>query len=241
MKNIFKIHFTTYIFYIILILSGYINYLLIYLLIIITHEMGHIIMIHLLKYKLESITIYPFGGNIKTNINYNINSNKLFLISISGVLFQMLLFIIIKANTNYMYQIFKTLNISLILFNLIPIYPSDGNKIIVSILERIIGYKKTLYITNIISILSLFILFYISKNIFIFVILYYLNINNFMLIKYIFNKFLLERYLYKIKYKKIKYVKNENNIYKCRNNYILCDNIYIEEEKYFKYKFEQTH
>ncbi|MCH5166429.1 MAG: site-2 protease family protein [Erysipelotrichales bacterium] len=238
MKNIFKIHITTYIFYILLILSGYINYLFIFLIIIVTHELGHIFTIYLCKLRINEIIIYPFGGVIKTNINYNINSNKLLFISISGVLFQTLLFLIIKDNSSYTYQIFESLNLSIIIFNLIPIYPSDGNKILVSILERIQRYKNTLYITNIISFIFLFIVFILRKNIFIFIVLYYLNINYFSLTKYIFNKFLLERYLYDKKYKKNKYINTVNHIYKCRNNCIKCDNIYIEEKKYFQNKFE---
>lgn len=239
MKNIFKIHFTTYIFYFLLILSGYLNYLIIYLIIIASHELGHIIMIKIFNLSIESITIYPFGGVIKTNIKYNLNSNKLFLISISGIVFQIFLFLIIKDTNTYTYNIFKTLNLSLILFNLLPIIPSDGSKIIVSTLERIISYKNTLLVSNILSIICLVILFIVSKNIFIFVILYYLNINYFYNLKYIFNKFILERYLYKLKYKRNKYIKDVKYAHKCRNNHILCDNIYIEESLYYQQKFER--
>lgn len=235
MKNIFRIHLSSYILYLLLILSGYINYLISYLIIIIFHELGHIIMIKILNYKIEQITIYPFGGIIKTNINYNIQSNKLFLISISGILMQLLLILIIP-NQN---QVFNLLNNSLIIFNLIPIKPSDGSKILESFLERFISYQKMQIISLIISVISLFGLFIYTKNILIFVILYILNMQIILKFKYIINKFKLERYLYPVKYSKDIYVNTENNIYKCRNNHIKWYNNYIEESDYFRRKFGQ--
>lgn len=238
MKNIFKIHFSSYLFYLLLILSGYINYLIVFLIIITFHELGHIIMIYILRYKIEAIEIYPFGGIIRTNINYNINSNKLFLISIAGIIFQLLLFLIPKELLPN-YEIFITLNSSLIIFNLLPIKPSDGSKILESFLERITTYRHTQIISIIISIISIFLLFIFSKNIIIFVILYILNIQIILKLKYIINKFKLERYLYNIKYSKPIYVKDENFLYKCRNNHIKWYNNYIEESDYFQRKFSQ--
>lgn len=239
MKNIFKIHLSTLLFYLLLILSGYINYLLVFLIIIITHELGHIIMIYLFKYKIESIEIYPFGGIIKTNINYNIDSNKLLFISLAGILMQLILFFIYPMITLKNYGIFNTLNISLIIFNLIPIKPSDGSKILESFLERIINYRLMIKVSIIISIISLFLLFIYTKNIFIFVILYFTNIKIILNFPYIINKFKLERYLYPSKYSKKIHVNHENNIYKGRNNYIKWYNNYIEESDYFQRKFSQ--
>jgi stage IV sporulation protein FB len=92
MKITFNISF--YIFVSILILSGYINYLVSYLIIMFIHELGHITIIKLLKYKITSIYIIPGGGIINTNINLNIKSFHLFLISISGILFQIPLLLI---------------------------------------------------------------------------------------------------------------------------------------------------
>ena len=126
----------TLVFYILLILSGYINYLVIFLSIMFMHEIGHVIMIKILGYKINSITILPTGGIIDTNINLNIKSNHLFLISIAGILMQIILLKIIPYSSSYSYQIFYKLNISLIIFNLLPINPLDGYKISLSLIER---------------------------------------------------------------------------------------------------------
>lgn len=237
MKTSYKISIFTYLFYLLLILSGYINYLIIYLIIMFFHEMGHFIMIKIFRLHIDSIHIYPFGGTIKTNINYNLPSTKLFLISIAGIVMQILLLLVCPKAPSYNYQIFRELNLSIIVFNLLPIIPSDGSKILTSIIETTIKYRYTLIIVNIISFACLFILFIISKNIFIFTILYYMNIHNIMYFKYIFHKFKLERYLYPPNYYHKKYINSENNLYKCRKNYIKCDSIYLEEGEYFTKKF----
>lgn len=229
MKISLKVNLLFYLLAITLILSGYINYLLIYLLIMVAHELGHIIMIKLLKYKINKITILPTGGIIETNINLNIKSLHLFLISISGILMQLVLFLMIPTNI-YQYEIFYNLNTSLIIFNLIPIIPMDGSKILESINENIFKYRITTYITIIISIISLFIMYKITENTLIFITLYIFNIKNILNIKYVYNKFLLERYLYKYKYKKNKYVNSIKDLYKTRNNYIIYDKIVNEEE-----------
>ena len=202
------------------------------------HEIGHIIVIKVLGYKINSIKILPTGGIIDTNINLNIKSNHLFLISIAGILMQILLLKIIPYSNSYSYQIFYKLNISLIIFNLLPINPLDGYKIILSLMERFIKYKKVIKISYIISFITIFLFFFYTKNIYIFIFLYFLNIKSILYIDYLYNKFLLERHLYSYVYKKDKYVKNIFNIYKCKNNYIKNNNIYIEEYKaldaYFK-------
>lgn len=239
MKNIFKIHISSLIFYSILIVSGYINYLLLYLIIIIAHELGHIIMLSILKLKIISVDIYPFGGVITTNINYNINSNHFFLISISGILLQVPLFFLLKDIPDY--EVFKTINLSIIIFNSIPIIPSDGSKIVISFLERFIPYRKTLIITNIISLISLIIVFLLSKNLLFFLILYYINIKSISNFQYIFNKFKLERYLYKFNYKKKIYIEREKDYHKCRDNYIKSGLTYEPEQVYLERKFTKIY
>lgn len=238
MKNIFKVNIFFYLFLIIFIVSGYINYLIIFLVIMFFHEIGHIITIKLLGYKINKMIIYPTGGIIKTNISINIPSIHLFLISVSGVAMQLLLFLLVPESGVNNYQIFYLLNKSLIIFNLIPIIPLDGFKIYLSIVENIFSYRISVKIMFIISFISLFILFYYTKSIIVLLFLYIANINFFLNYQYYMNKFLLERYLYKISFKKRKYVDNINSIFKSRYNYIKYDNIYLEEGDVLKNIFQ---
>ena len=220
MKTIYKISLTTYIFYLLLILSGYINYLVIYLFIIIFHEFGHIIMIKILGYKIKRIVLYPYGAIIDTNINLNIKSNHLLLISIAGIVNQIILMLLVPNNGTYNYLIFKQLNLSLMIFNLLPLYPLDGYKMFLSFIERIFKYRISLKLSYIISYLFIFVFFYYTKNIYIFFILLILNINYIKVYYYYYNKFLLERYLYKYQYKSLISVLSINDLYNNKYNYI---------------------
>lgn len=240
MKNIFKIHSSFLIFLLLLLFSGYINYAVILLIIITFHEIGHIITIKSLGYKITKIVIYPIGGIITTNININISSNKLFLISISGILMQILLGFLIPNSINN-YEVFHSLNIALIIYNLLPIYPLDGYKIYLSLIERCFSYSLCIKISYILSMIGIFILFSYTKSIITFIYLYYLNIFYLLNYKYYMHKFLLERYLYNFKYCKIKYVSSINNIFKTRYNYIKYDNIYIEEKDVLSKIFAYFH
>lgn len=233
-----SINILTYIFYLILILSGYINYLLIYIGILIFHELGHILFLFLFKYKISKINIYPTGSIIETNITININSFHQLIISSGGILFQIILFFIIKDNNTYTYDIFYSINKMLIIFNLIPIYPLDGYKILLSLMESLYKYRIIIFISYIISLVSNLIYFSLSKNIIIFVFLYIINIKNIMNFKYYYQKFLLERYLYKIRHKKNKNVKNTNDFYKNYNNYIIINKSFLNEDNIYKYLYK---
>lgn len=236
MKDLFSIHYSFVILILLMLLMGYINLVLMFMFIILFHELGHIIMIKLFGYKINKVVIYATGGVISTNIAINIKSYKLFLISISGIVMQLLLFLL----PIYYFQdsyLFKELNMSLILFNILPIYPSDGYKMVLSILEHFASYSYIIKFSYLFSLITLFIIFFYCKNIIIFISLYILNIQYILEYHYYLEKFFLERHLYGVEYKKKKIVNNLTNIYKCRNNYIKYDNMLKEEKEYLSEKY----
>ena len=62
--------------------------------IIILHESGHIIFLKYFQVPITKLTIYPFGGLIKTNKLINFSPLKELLISIGGILNQLILYLI---------------------------------------------------------------------------------------------------------------------------------------------------
>lgn len=56
---------------------------------------------------------------------------------------------------------------------------------------------------------------------------------------YLFNKFLLERYLNNYKFKKIKIINNKNNMYKDKRHMLKDKNKYILEKDYLKERFKR--
>lgn len=225
-----NIHPLTYILILLIILCGRFNYFIIICLIICFHDLGHIIFMLLYKIKINKIIILPFGSIIDSNIKYNEKSYIKLLIGIAGIFNQLLLFIIcyflLKINIiSYLsYNIFLKYNKYIILFNLLPIYPLDGLKLISSLIENILPYKIHLYIINIISLLSLILLIIITRFSFdilnVIFLLIYKTYEEILNINIIFYKFLLERYLYIKNYKHIIYIRNIKYIYKNKYNFI---------------------
>lgn len=242
MKNLFKINIFTYIFLILSMLSGFFREIILIFFILVVHEMGHFFLMKLNLIEIKSITIYPYGGMIKSNMLINTNSLKVLIISLGGILSQLMLWLIFFISYKVgiidlsFYNIFFKYNISIIIFNLIPIYPLDGFKILNSFFELIFSFKKSLYISFIISIVCLlFFIFY----------LYLFKISNYVIVifliislieylksfKYLINKFYIERIIYDINYKGLKSVKSLNDLKKNNFNYIngIGEKVYLEK------------
>ena len=104
------------------ILAGYIKETLIIYMIIIVHELGHYISAFILGYKIKEIRIYPFGGITYIDKKINSNLNNDLIVAISGVIMQLILFIMVsKINifNTYSYNIFTMYNKAIIIFNLL--------------------------------------------------------------------------------------------------------------------------
>lgn len=230
MKNLFKIHPITYLILISVLLSGYFNYFLIISFILIIHDLGHILFIKLFNYKVYDITILPFGSNINSSVNQNSKTIHIFLISIAGIIMQLILYpIFYYLNLYYInsisYNIFLNYNKLIILFNLLPIVPLDGSKVLLTILENIFSYKRALKIINLTSIIMIIIFtLYLSftglNSYLIIIFLLYKTYEEIKNHNYVFNKFLLNRYLVDNKNKKIKYITKIKYIFKNRYNFI---------------------
>ena len=216
MKSIIKIDITTYIIILLSLFSASFKRIIILFIVIIFHELGHLFWLYKYHKKIINIKIYPFGGITKYESLLNHNIKEEIIISIGGIINQILLFFIIKLlfilniiNFNT-YCLFNKSNMFLIIFNLLPIISLDGSKLLNSILEYFFTYSNSLIITIIISFISLiiFTIISISLKINALIILSYLYYCFFMFIrnyKYIKERFVLERILYKIPYNNIRY------------------------------------
>lgn len=252
MKNIYhkiNIHYSYIFLALSCILIGYYKNLLVFSSLIFFHELGHIIIIIKLKYKIKKITLYSFGGIINYEENLSRKINEDLLLSISGILFQNIFIIIIifLKQINLIpistFQLFINYNITITIFNFLPIIPLDGSKALNLLLCKILPFNKCLNINIIISLITItIILILIQKidynTITILTILLY-NIYKFYKEKeYYFNKLLLEKYLYNYKYKKLKIINNFKNIYKEKRHIIKKNNKYQTEKEFLKNMFD---
>ncbi|MBE6156736.1 MAG: hypothetical protein E7161_03210 [Firmicutes bacterium] len=253
MKNIlnkFKINNYTYLFLIICALCGYIKNITVIFVICLIHELGHVFFINLFKYKIISIELLPFGGFTTIDKRINTNINKDIIIAFGGIFFQLILMLVVylfKNDFNVItYNIIIKYNIILLVFNFIPIIPLDGNNILHLILEKIFSYHLSYYINFIISIISLIIFVVINyiysfDNYFIISFLIYKSVMYIKNYKYIKKRFLLERYLYDFKYRKIENnTQNINSLKKEVLHYFKENNKYIKEQEKIKKLFSQN-
>ena len=139
------------------------------------HELGHIIAGVILKMKLEKIEILPcgFSSSFKENLmdykyklkNANLLELKKIIIAIAGPILSVILAILFTyIDITYITKqdaIYSNLLIAI--FNLIPIYPLDGGRIIKGILHIELGKDKSEYIINSISKTTIVILTIISS------------------------------------------------------------------------------
>ena len=113
--------------------------IIVLIMIITTHEIGHLIIINKFKYQVTEISFFPFGGIIKTKKDINSPLKEEIILAISGITAQLILgFSIlflyqIGLIRSQFYHLFYNYNAILIIFNLLPIIPLDGHLILKSI------------------------------------------------------------------------------------------------------------
>lgn len=245
-----EFHYTYIIMAIGFVLTGYYLNLVIFTCLILFHELGHYIVAKLLKFKVKKIIIYPYGGLTKIEDLINKDINQELLVASSGIVFQMIFFLfIIFLNhlgiiRDYTFHLYKEYNSSLIFFNLLPIYPLDGSKILNLLLSKYLPYHTSNKLTILISIVVIFTLlieniyqnnysyFMIICILFDYIYKFYKNLNH------IYNKFLLERYLYKMNYPTKVVINKPKKMYKNKTHIIKIGNFYQKEIDFLNNMFD---
>lgn len=247
MKKIFKIHPIYYLTAIITIITGNFKDFTLITLIIIIHELGHISAAIYYKWNIEKIIILPFGGITIFNEYLNRPIKEELIIALAGPVYQIIFYYLVSF-LNLKTSLFSSYHYTLLLFNLLPLIPLDGSKIFGLLLEKYLPYKLSNLLIIIISFLLLFtlsIVLIINRNLLMIIILFFILIKlitQTKQYKYIFNKFLFERYLYNFNFKKRKKINGLkiNKMMRDKIHIFYYNNIYKTEKEVLNNKFDKN-
>lgn len=139
-----KIDLKIFIFFILFYLTKQIELYATILVLCMIHELGHVVMGIILGFKIGKIEILPFGLSVSFKIDINdynkkikkgniLQLKKIAIASAGPLTNLMMLLIVLNTNINLKVvsnEILAYANILIMLFNLLPIYPLDGGRIL---------------------------------------------------------------------------------------------------------------
>ena len=164
-----KIDLKIFLFVFLFLITSQIEMYILLMIFAIIHELGHVIAGLILKFKPEEIRLTPVGLQVSFSIysiEYNEKVNrarvlniKKAIIALAGPMINLFISSIVilfgmfykEIQYTYIYQVVIYANLLIALFNLIPIYPMDGGRILKEVLHIIFGKKKAYKVTYIIS------------------------------------------------------------------------------------------
>ena len=192
-----KLDLKIFLFLFLFLLTSQIEIYIVLMVFAIIHEIGHLIAGLILKFKPEEIKLTPVGLQIQFKVNdeeYKIKNAKILNIKkaiiaawgpITNLIIATVAIIISRFSLNflnlYIYELIVYSNLLIAMFNLIPIYPMDGGRIVKNILKIVYGNKKAYKFTYILSKTTLILLTAISSI----AILYLQNISILIIIAYL--------------------------------------------------------
>jgi len=150
-----KIDFSFYIAILLALFTRQIDVYITYLIAIVIHECGHLIMASFLKWEVEELRISAIGGFLTFKNDLSKPAAQTFLVALSGIIFNLILGVVLFALNGPASLIYTQFAIAI--FNLLPIAPLDGSKLMQSLLRGIFDYKIVLNIMKVANIIFLFV------------------------------------------------------------------------------------
>ncbi|OIJ10637.1 hypothetical protein BKP37_18675 [Anaerobacillus alkalilacustris] len=190
------------------IFTGYFREVIMVFSIVFIHEMGHSVAAHYFKWRIRKIELLPFGGVAEVEEYGNRPLKEEFIVIIAGPLQHIWLisisFFLLPFDfwTSTDHMLFLTHNLMILLFNLLPIWPLDGGKLMYLLFSKRLPFLQGLTTTLKISLFLLFLFTVISIYLFPFhlnlwVVLLFLLFSHYSEWKqrsYAYMRFLMERH-----------------------------------------------
>lgn len=203
---------------------------------VIIHEFGHSMMAYVFKVPIKEIYLYPLGGISKFKMDLNENIFKEFLILVMGPIWQFIAFYILLVIFPTKQVETSVYHYSLLVFNLLPIYPLDGGRLLRVILDLFFPYKKSLqcvlFFSYLVVIVLLLVFFQLKINyIMMFISLLFIITKEVKKVNLIYQKFLLERYFNNYNFKRCMLIDDVRNFFRGRRHIIKNGGKYYTERE----------
>ncbi len=199
-------------------------------------------MAYLLKVDVYKIYLYPLGGISKFNMDQNISIIKEFLILIMGPIFQVIAYFLLQSFLPRYIDMIKLYHFGILLFNLLPIFPLDGGKLVNLFLSGFFSFRSSYYLSIFISYLFIILIFIFNKlnlNLLLVVILLFFKVTKeYKNFSYLYEKFLLERLLKEYNFKDTKIINNSKNFYRNKKHLLNINDKYIWEKEFLNKMFK---
>jgi stage IV sporulation protein FB len=176
--------------------------------IIFIHEMGHAVAASFFSWRIKKITLLPFGGVAEMDEHGNRPLKEETLVVIAGPLQHVWMVALAYGLVSFnlmsedLFQLFLGYNLMIFVFNLFPVWPLDGGKLVFLLLSLKSSFPHAHRLTLILSLVSLSIfslLIVIAApthiNVWIIIAFLYFSLyHEWKQRRFIFMRFLLERY-----------------------------------------------
>lgn len=146
-------------------ITGTFMELSIILTIVFIHELGHYFMALVFKWRIRGIMLWVFGGVMDTDEHGNRPTHEEVLVTIAGPFQHIIIYIIVffvsagELLPSSVLELIIYYNTAIFVFNLLPIFPLDGGKLLFLCLSSMLPYRKAYHSVIIFSIvLSLLLL-----------------------------------------------------------------------------------
>ncbi|AWX55300.1 MULTISPECIES: M50 family metallopeptidase [Brevibacillus] len=174
--------------------------------IVLIHELGHVAMARELGWTVKEVQLLPFGGVATMEDSYATDPMDEIVVALAGPFLNMVmmaasyLFWFMGIWTEEWARFFLVSNLTIALFNLLPIWPLDGGRILLAVLCWFMSYRQatmismtgsTLFAGIMVGMSSLELKYNLAV---IGIYLLTLNIQAFMRFPYQFFRFLVEKY-----------------------------------------------
>lgn len=133
---------------------GWYNQIFYYVFAVFLHEMGHYVVAKHYGYEVDTMLFALYGAGLQTNNAYKEKDD--IKISLAGPLVNLLIIVlsitfwwIIPSLYLFTYD-FVICNIVVMMFNLLPIYPLDGGRVLLAVLPKKYNKDKVLKVSHII-------------------------------------------------------------------------------------------